>query len=171
MNKQYKNLLPTDFADSSKVWIYQSSRLFSLQEALHLEELLHNFTDGWQTHGTPVKGFATLFFGRFIILMADETDAGVSGCSTDSSVRLIKQIENQYGVSLFDRQMLAFIIKEKIELLPLGQLSYAVENNFIAPDTIYFNNLVQNKRELLDKWMIPVNESWLAAKLKMVKAV
>jgi hypothetical protein len=103
--------------------------------------------------------------------MADETDAGVSGCSTDSSVRLIKQIENQYGVSLFDRQMLAFIIKEKIDLLPLGQLSYAMENNFITPDTIYFNNLVQNKRELLDKWMIPVSESWLAAKLKMVKAV
>jgi hypothetical protein len=171
MNTQYKNLLPADFADSSKVWIYQSSRLFSLQEALQLEELLHNFTTGWQTHGTPVKGFATLFFGRFIILMADETAAGVSGCSTDSSVRLIKQIENQYGVSLFDRQMLAFIIKEKIELLPLGQLSYAVENGFITPDTIYFNNLVQNKRELLDKWMIPVKESWLAAKLKMVKAV
>jgi hypothetical protein len=171
MNTQYKNLLPAEFADNSKVWIYQSSRLFSLQEALQLEELLHNFTAGWQTHGTPVKGFATLFFGRFIILMADETDAGVSGCSTDSSVRLIKQIENQYGVSLFDRQMLAFIINEKIELLPLGQLNYALENGFISPDTLYFNNLVQNKLELLDNWMIPVKASWLAAKLKMVKTV
>ena len=171
MNTQYKNLLPADFADSSKVWIYQSSRLFSLQEALQLEALLHNFTAGWQTHGTPVKGFATLFFGRFIILMADETDAGVSGCSTDSSVRLIKQIENQYGVSLFDRQMLAFIINEKIELLPLGQLNYALENGFITPDAIYFNNLVQTRRDLLDKWMIPVKESWLAAKMKLVKIV
>ena len=66
-----------------------------------------------------LKGFATLFFGRFIILMADETATGVSGCSTDSSVRLIKQIEQQYGVSLFDRQMLAFIIKDKMEITPL----------------------------------------------------
>jgi hypothetical protein len=171
MNTEYKSLLPADFSDSSKVWIYQSSRIFSIQEALQLEVLLNNFTSGWQTHGTPVKGFATLFFGRFIILMADETDAGVSGCSTDSSVRLIKQIENQFGVSLFDRQMLAFIIKDKIEILPLGQLNYASENGFITADTIYFNNLVQTKKELLDKWMVSVKESWLAAKLKLAKAV
>jgi len=40
---------------------------------------------------TPVKGAAYLFFGQFIILMADERVSGISGCSTDSSVRLIKK--------------------------------------------------------------------------------
>jgi hypothetical protein len=164
MNTEYKSLLPADFAENSKVWIYQSSRLFNMQEALQIEALLNNFTASWQTHGSPVKGFATLFFGRFIILMADETATGVSGCSTDSSVRLIKQIEQQYGVSLFDRQMLAFIIKDKMEILPLSQLNYAVENGFINGDSIYMNNLVQTKYELLEKWMLPVKESWLASK-------
>jgi len=172
MNTEYKSLVPGDFAENSKVWIYQSSRLFNMQEALQIEELLNNFTASWQTHGTPVKGFATLFFGRFIILMADETATGVSGCSTDSSVRLIKQIEQQYGVSLFDRQMLAFIIKDKMEILPLNQLSYAIENGFINGDSIYMNNLVQTKIELLEKWMVPVKESWLASKfLKPVSPV
>jgi len=164
MITEYKSLLPADFAENSKVWIYQSSRLFTMQEALQLEDLLNNFTASWQTHGAPVKGFATLFFGRFIILMADETAEGVSGCSTDSSVRLIKQIEQQYGVSLFDRQMLAFIIKDKMEILPLNQLNYAIENGFINGDSIYMNNLVQTKNELLEKWLVPVKESWLASK-------
>ena len=157
--------MPAEFAENSKVWIYQSSRLFNMQEALQLEDMLNSFTASWQTHGTPVKGFATLFFGRFIILMADETEAGVSGCSTDSSVRLIKQIEQQFGVSLFERQMLAFILKDKLELLPLSQLNYAIENGFISAETIYFNNLVQTKKELLEKWMVPVKGSWLAGKL------
>ena len=67
---------------------------------------------------------------------------------------------------MFDRQMLAFLIKDKIQLLPLSQLKYAVENNFITPDTIYFNNLVQTKEELLKKWMIPVKESWLYKETK-----
>lgn len=164
MNTEYKSLLPADFADNSKVWIYQSSRLFNMQEALQLEELLNNFTASWQAHGASVKGFATLFFGQFIILMADESATEVSGCSTDSSVRLIKQIEQQYGVSLFDRQMLAFIIKDKMEMLPLSQLNYAIENGFINGDSIYMNNLVQTKIELLEKWMLPVKESWLASK-------
>jgi hypothetical protein len=171
MNREYKSLLPAEFAENSKVWIYQSSRLFNMQEALQLEDMLNNFTATWQTHGNPVKGFATLFFGRFIILMADETEAGVSGCSTDSSVRLIKQIENQFGVALFDRQILAFFIKDKIELIPLSQLSYAAANGFIERETLYFNNLVQTKLELIDKWMIPVGESWLAGKIKQANPV
>lgn len=169
MNTEYKSLLPEDFSPESRVWIYQCSRIFSLSEALDVEDMLNTFAANWQSHGSPVKGFATMFFGRFIILMADETSAGVSGCSTDSSVRLIKQIEHQFGVSLFDRQMLAFIIKDKIEILPMGQLNYAVENGFISGDTIYFNNLVQNHRELLDKWMIPVKDSWLAGKMNLMK--
>jgi hypothetical protein len=172
MNTKFKSLLPADFAENSKVWIYQSSRLFNMQEALQIEEMLNDFTASWQTHGAAVKGFATLFFGRFIILMADETATGVSGCSTDSSVRLIKQIEQQFGVSLFDRQMLAFIIKDKLEILPMNQLNYAIENGFINADTVYFNNLVQTKNELLEKWMVPVKESWLAgSKFNFLKSV
>ena len=171
MNTEYKSLLPSEFSANSRVWIYQSSRLFSLQEALKIEDELEAFASNWQSHGSPVKGFATLFFGRFIILMADETMAGVSGCSTDSSVRLIKNLETSFGVSLFDRQMLAFIIKDQIELLPLAQLNYAFENSFITGESIYFNNLVQTKQELIDKWMIPLNKSWLALKIKALTAV
>ncbi len=54
-----------------------------------------NLSGSWNSHGDPVKGYANLFFGQFIILMADETASMVSGCSTDSSVRLIKAIETE----------------------------------------------------------------------------
>jgi hypothetical protein len=41
-----------------------------------IEELLKEFTMQWKSHGTPVKGAAYLFFGQFIILIADETANG-----------------------------------------------------------------------------------------------
>src|SRR3984885_6345297 len=145
MNFNFQELVPADFADNSRVWVYQSSRLFLLSEALEIEEKLNAFTASWKSHGATVKGYANLFFGQFIVLMADETATGVSGCSTDSSVRLIKDIEQTFNVQLFERQTLAFIVKDKIQLLPLSQLSYAVENNFIDGDTLYFNNLVLTK--------------------------
>ena len=167
MNLEYVPLLPPDFSPDSRVWIYQSSRLFSLGEALQLEEILEAFAGNWKSHGTPVKGYANLFFGQFIILMADESATGVSGCSTDSSVRLMKDIEQTFKVSLFDRQSLAFIVKESIQVLPMSQLSYAVEKSFITGDTLYFNNLVQTKAELINNWIIPVRSSWLAKKLKL----
>jgi hypothetical protein len=161
-NIDYHQLLPQAFAADSRVWIYQSNRLFSLSEALQIEDLLAQFTASWTTHGTPVEGYANLFFGQFIVLMADETATGVSGCSTDSSVRLIKEIEALFKVTLFDRQSLAFTIKGGIQLLPLSQLQYAIDNHFIQADTIYFNNVVQTKEELEKNWMIPAKNSWLA---------
>ena len=168
MNFEYEHLLPTNFHPASRVWIYQASRLFSIGEALEIEDMLNEFVDTWQTHGAKVKGYANLFFGQFIILMADETAAGVSGCSTDSSVRLIKAVEEKFKVDMFDRQNLAFVLKDKVELLPLSQVKYAVENNFINADTPYFNNLVQTKDELVHKWIIPVKDSWLSRRLSTV---
>src|SRR5579862_8088693 len=100
MNAHHTDLLPVDFAADSRVWIYQSPRLFFLSEALAIEEMLTSFTYDWRSHGTPVKGYANLFYGQFIVLMADETATGVSGCSTDGSVRLIKEIEQRFDIPL-----------------------------------------------------------------------
>ena len=166
MNLDYKSLLPEHFAPSSRVWIYQSSRLFFMGEALEIEDMMNEFVANWRTHGAVVKGYANLFFGQFVVIMADETQAGVSGCSTDSSVRLIKAIEERFDVQMFNRQMLAFLVKDKVQLIPMSQLNYAVENDFITPNTIYFNNLVATKEELENNWMIPVKDSWVAGRIK-----
>ena len=165
MNLTFQHLLPADFSPESRVWIYQSNRMFTLSEVLEAETMIDQFTEKWNSHGTPVKGFGTVFFGQFIVLMADESATNVGGCSTDSSVRLIKEIEKQFQVQLFERTLLAFVVKEKIELLPLSQLKYAFENGFIDSETLYFNNVVLNKKEMESNWIIPVKESWLAKKL------
>lgn len=167
MNLDFQSHIPADFNDNSRVWIYQSNRLFLVSEALEMEDMLNDFVVGWNSHGAKVKGYANLFFGRFIIIMADETATGVSGCSTDSSVHLIKSIEEKFNVQMFDRQNLAFVVKDKIELLPLSQLDNAVENDFINAGTLYFNNTVLSKKEMIDKWIIPVKESWLAKRLSL----
>ena len=106
MNFNYRDLLPEEFDGSSRVWIYQSSRLFTIAESFRIEEMLGEFLRSWNSHGVPVKGYANLFFDQFIILMADERASMVSGCSTDSSVRLIHEMETLFNVQLFDRQLL-----------------------------------------------------------------
>ncbi len=176
MNIEYRQLLNPDFSPESRVWVYQSSRLFTLDEALVIEELLNSFTAHWMSHGMPVKAAAYLFFGQFIILMADEGASGISGCSTDSSVRLIKEIEQRFSVNMFDRITLAFFVNDKtgsyrVQLLPLSQLQYAIDNGFISSDTLYFNNLVQTKEELEKKWIVPVKESWLLNIISLAKSV
>jgi hypothetical protein len=168
MNLSYRDFLPEDFHPGSRVWIYQSNRIFSISEALEIEEQLKQFCESWNSHGAPVKGYGNLFFGQFLVLIADETETGVSGCSTDSSVRFVKQISEQFGVELFNRTLLAFEVKDKIQVIPMSQLNYAFENGFINPDTIYFNNTVETKQQLENNWLVPVKDSWLARKLNLV---
>ena len=170
MNLEFEQQIPSGFDNSSRVWIYQSSRMFFISEALQIEEMLEQFVEGWKSHGATVKGYANLFFGQFIVIMADESATGVSGCSTDGSVRIIKEIESLFNIQLFDRQTLAFFVKEKIQLLPMSQLDYAVKNDFINAETLYFNNTVLTKKEMLEKWIIPVKDSWLAKRINLAES-
>ena len=171
MEFEYKSQLPPDFNPLSRVWIYQSSRHLHINESIEVKSMLQQFVAQWNSHGEAVKGFGELLFGQFIVLIADESAVDVSGCSTDSSVRLIKEIESRFNINLFDRQMLAFIIKDKIQLLPLAQLKYAADNHFITANTIYFNNLVQTKQEFENNWMTPIKDSWVAKRVSFPESV
>ena len=171
MNFEYKHLLPEGFSPYSRVWIYQSNRMFSLSEALDIEALLNKFSSEWRSHGAEVNAYANLFFGQFLIFIADETGTHVSGCSTDSSVRFVKELGNRFNVDFFSRTSLAFVVKDKIQLLPLTQLQYAVDNNFVNAETLYFNNLVQSKDQLENNWIIPIKDSWLAQKIKLKEVI
>ena len=93
MNIHFQDMIPEDFDNNSRVWVYQSNRPFTISEVLEIEELLEDFCKVWNSHGSEVKGYANLFFGNFIIIMADETNIKVGGCSTDSSLRFIKKIK------------------------------------------------------------------------------
>ncbi len=160
-----------NFSSDSRTWIYQSSRPFSIAESLAIGIRLQQFAAAWKSHGNPVKGFAWISFERFIIIMADERATGVSGCSTDSSIRMIRDFEQQYGLTMFDRRSLAFWIEEKIELVAFEEIQKAYDSGMINSETLYFNNLVQTKEEFEKNWIIPVKNSWLATKIRTTNLV
>ncbi|PWU02317.1 MAG: hypothetical protein C5B52_05760, partial [Bacteroidetes bacterium] len=128
---------------------------------------LHSFIGEWNAHGAKVKGYANVFFGWFIVLIADETVAGVSGCSTDSSVRQMKLIEQKLNINLFERQNLAFLVDDEIQLFHLNQIKSLLESGSITGETVYFNNLVQSLTELRQIWMVPLKDSWLGKRFEI----
>lgn len=165
MNVDFKERIPPGFANESRVWIYQSDRAFDDIETCEIEKTVRAFASGWTSHRAKVKGFAGLFFERFLIFMADETATGVSGCSTDESVRVVKSIEKEFRISFFERKNLAFVGPDKIKIIALDQLDVAFETGKLQPDTLYFNNTVLTKKELLEKWIVPIYKSWLVKKI------
>ena len=165
MDFSYKHLLPQDFGDNSRVWIYQADRPFNNSETFGIGKALNDFVVNWKSHGVPVKGYANIFFDQFIILMADEA-TGVSGCSIDSSVHVIQEIGSKFSVDLLNWQSLAFVVDDKVQIISRQQFNDALDQSLITPRTLFFNNVVTTKRDFEEKWIIPVNESWLKTKIK-----
>ncbi len=160
-----EKIIPEELASNSRVWIYQADRPFMDLQVVEIDEQLQNFYLQWQSHGAPVKGWAKCIYNQFIVVLADVAHMGIGGCSTDSMVRVIKSFERQYSINLFDRLTLTFLINEKVQPLPMQQVSYALEKGFIETDSLLFNNLVETKAQLLKEWLVPLNKSWLWSKV------
>ncbi len=146
----------------TRVWVYQSNRAFSEQEAQQLQAQIDAFTQQWATHGKELAACGEVLYQQFIVLAVDEQLQGASGCSIDSSVHFIKEIEQQYQVNLFDRLLTAYWNADQTQILTADRLAFQklVAAGQITEATIVFNNLVQNKNELNTNWQIPVKNSW-----------
>src|SRR3954471_14253672 len=94
-------------SDNSRVWIYQANRRMSASEASSLDKLLQQFCGNWNAHGEPLKTSFRIEHDQFVVLCADEDYHAPSGCSIDSSVRILKEFQASAGVDFFDRTLVA----------------------------------------------------------------
>jgi hypothetical protein len=152
-----KNLLPSN----SRVWVYQSVRQLSSDEVNQIEAKIRRFVANWSSHKEGVVGYGALLYDRFVVLMADEEHTGVSGCSLDSSIHFIKEIEKDSGTNFFDRWNIAYKKDREVLSCSLTEFGKLVETGEVDDDTVVFNNLVQSKAEFESKWQIPYKDSWL----------
>lgn len=176
MKLQFKDLLDQNYPPESRVWVFQCNRLFSENEKKEIEEILKDFTANWKSHGNPIKGTFNIFFDRFIVLIADGSIYHICGGSLDSSTRLMKELEENYSIKLMDRMSFAFALNEtdsdyRVLLIQMNELRDAIEKGTINGDTLFFNNLVDTKKELEESWILPVKNSWLTKKVSFINAV
>lgn len=151
------------FSPQSRVWVYQSDRKFTSVEESEILNKLAAFTNQWKAHGNELLAKAEIRYGFFIILTVDESQAGVTGCSIDSSVRLIKEIEQKYHVDLFNRFNIAYKVNGEVVVNSKEDFETLVNIKQVTQETIVFNNMVQNLAELESKWEVPFQNSWHAS--------
>jgi hypothetical protein len=148
------------FSPQSKVWIYQSNRQFTVAEAEEIQQKLDIFTAQWAAHGHQLNAKAEIPYRFFIVLIVDQDLAPATGCSIDSSVRIIKEIEQTYNVDLFDRFNMAYKLDNEVHVNTKEDFETLISIKKITPQTIVFNNLVQTLAEYQQKWEVPIEDSW-----------
>ena len=148
-------------SSNARVWVYQADRPLSEIEVSLIEKTAPAFLDAWATHGKPLKASFRLFHKQFLVIGVDEGHQAASGCSIDSSVAFVQALEQELDVSFMDRGKVAFVSEDKIFLEPIPQLKSSIASGRITEETRTFNNLVSNKQELEEKWLLPAKETWL----------
>ena len=124
--------------------------------------LLNEFVNQWTAHKLEVTGFGTLLHNRFVMLAADETHVGVSGCSVDSSVRFIRELGQLFNVNFFDRWLVAYTKGGEVVSCTRDEFEKLLQSGGVDENTIVYNTLAQTKAELDAKWELPYKDSWLA---------
>lgn len=155
MYTKYNNL-----SDSSRVWIYQSNRAFTVEELEYISAKAINFTENWQRHGEDLKASFTIKYNLFLVLAVDESFNAVSGCSIDASVRFVKELEQELNLDLMNKLNISFKAGEQIKILSLSEFQEEIGKGEITQETIVFNNMVNTKVDFETKWEVSANQSW-----------
>ena len=140
--------------------MFQSNRSLSDAEVSAVSKAGLNFIAGWTAHGASLKASFDVVYNRFVIIAVDEKQASVGGCSLDSSIHFIKELEKQFNVNLLDRMQVAYRKGNEILSCSLSEFEKLAVLNLVNESTIVFNNMVSTKIEFDNKWEVNLKQSW-----------
>ena len=157
-----------DMPNSARTWIYAANRPLLLAEQQHIQLALDKFTAEWTAHEQVMKAKATVLYNQFVLIMLDESFNDISGCGIDKSVKLMKDLGSILSIDFFNRLLIQVLVNENVQTYSKNSLQLAIHEGLINQDTLTFNHLVQNKLDLIQNWLQPLNQSWISKQLQFL---
>jgi len=148
--------------DHARVWIYKSAVPFNAAQRALLMERGSAFVRSWAAHGTSLMAAVDVLHDRFMVLAVDEHQVAASGCSIDSSVRFVQDIERGSGLSLTDRMVVIYERDGAIKSCRVPEVEHLLKSGELTADTLVFDDLVSTKGDLDARFRVPLGQTWMA---------
>ena len=84
----------------------------------------------------------------------------ISGCSIDSLVNFVKELENTHDLQLLDKFHVKFIKNGEIQTLHLNDFKMLCKKLKSDEKLVVYNNLINNINELENNWKVDIRNSW-----------
>jgi hypothetical protein len=148
-------------SDEARCWIFGSSSPLSAEDP-RLRGRLERFFSQWQSHGETVAGRWRVVDDRFLVVQRDPEGAEVSGCSIDSMIGQVKELERELGARLLDSSRIFFRAGDgKVESATRPEFKALVAAGKIGPDTEVFDTTVTRLSDLAPGiFSKPLRDSW-----------
>ena len=155
-------------SNNARVWVY----VFKSELDADQEEIVKNkfdqFVAGWQCHGAELTGAYQLIESKVLILAVEEANS-VSGCSIDSSVRVLKQLKDDHGIDALDQTLIHYRKGDDLETVNRAIFDTLCKTGDISQETKVIDPLLNSMSDLRSgKLEKDFAKSWHASAFKLV---
>jgi hypothetical protein len=101
-------MVPSDLEKlppEARLWLFGSDRALAQDEADRLMETLNRFIGRWTAHSAELTAAFTFLEDRFVLVAVDESRVAASGCSIDTLIHQLEDLERTLGVRLLDGRL------------------------------------------------------------------
>lgn len=143
-----------------RVIIYPASRPFVAKESKAITEKLFDFLSTWQAHSKALSSSFKIEKNQFIIITVDEDVEPASGCSMDALNGIMREIDAEYNLGLFDRMKACYVENGEIKTMKLQDFRTLLKNGEISHDIEVFDFSKSTYVSFLSDFLLPLKRSW-----------
>lgn len=140
--------------------IYPASRPFTSKESKVITEKLYDFLATWAAHGKPLSSSFKIEKNQFIVVCVDEDKEAASGCSIDSLGQIMRQIDAEFDLGLFDRMKATFVENGETKTMKLQDFRKGLKEGTISRDIEVFDFSKNSYVAFLSDFLLPLKRSW-----------
>lgn len=146
-----------------RVIIYPASRPFSAKESKAITEKLYDFLADWAAHGKPLSSSFKIEKNQFIVICVDEEKEAASGCSIDALGKIMRELDTEFELGLFDRMKASFIENGEIKTLKLRDFKNKIKTGEISKNIDVFDFSKSTYLDFLNQFLLPFGKSWASS--------
>ena len=143
-----------------RVIIYPASRPFTAKESKVITEKLYDFLATWAAHGKPLSSSFKIEKNQFIVVCVDEEKEAASGCSIDSLGGVMKEIDQEFQLGLFDRMKASFVENGEIRTMKLQDFRKGLKEGNVSTNIEVFDFSKNTYVAFLSDFLLPLKRSW-----------
>ena len=143
-----------------RVIIFPASRPFSPKESKIITEKLYDFLATWAAHGKPLSSSFKIEKNQFIVICVDEEKEAASGCSIDALGTVMREMDSEFELGLFDRMKASFIENGETKTMKLQEFRKGLKEKTISTDIEVFDFSKNSYVAFLSDFLLPLKRSW-----------
>ena len=143
-----------------RVIIYPASRPFTAKESKAISEKIFDFLPTWAAHGKPLSSSFKIEKNQFIIVCVDEEKEAASGCSIDALTGVMRELDSEFNLGLFDRMKASYVENGEVKTMKLTDFRNALKNGEISQDIEVFDFSKNTYVNFLSDFLLPLKRSW-----------